>query len=111
MISPLENLSGPGKPLKIGPPDPRELEGLKRSGLAKLQDALSAPLTLESRFDLAYNAAHALCLAAMRRCGIAPAIATSYSSYCHRRWILAPESGECCPSATTYATSASTRAI
>ncbi|MGK6306414.1 hypothetical protein [Variovorax sp. DT-64] len=66
VISPFENLSGPGKPLKAELPDARELAGLKRSGHARLQDALNASLSLESRFDLAYNAAHALCLAALR---------------------------------------------
>jgi hypothetical protein len=38
-----------------------------RSGLARLKDAANAGLLLEGRFDLAYNAAHALCLAALRR--------------------------------------------
>lgn len=66
MTSPFENLSGPGKPLKAESPDAKEFAGLKRSGQARLQDALNASLSLESRFDLAYNAAHALCLAALR---------------------------------------------
>ncbi len=35
-------------------------------GLARLRDAKKAGLALESQFDLAYNAAHALCLAALR---------------------------------------------
>ncbi|HTM77896.1 MAG TPA: hypothetical protein VL133_09740 [Devosia sp.] len=69
MTSALDNLAGPGKPLKAEPPDASELEGLKRSGLARLQDARNKTLSLESRFDLAYNAAHALCLAALRRLG------------------------------------------
>lgn len=66
MISVFENLSGPGKPLKAESPDHREFEGLKRSSHARLRDALNASLSIESRFDLAYNAAHALCLAALR---------------------------------------------
>ena len=66
MTSPFENLSGPGKPLKAEPPDAKEFTGLKRSGHARLNDALNTSLSLESRFDLAYNAAHALCLAALR---------------------------------------------
>lgn len=66
MTSPFENLSGPGKPLKAESPDAKEFAGLKRSGQARLQDALNASLSLESRFDLAFNAAHALCLAALR---------------------------------------------
>lgn len=66
MTSPFENLSGPGKALKAEPPDALEFAGLKRSAQARLKDALSGSLALESRFDLAYNAAHALCLAALR---------------------------------------------
>ncbi len=66
MTSPFENLSGPGKALKAEPPDAKEFAGLKRSGHARLQDALNTSLSLEGRFDLAYNAAHALCLAALR---------------------------------------------
>ena len=42
------------------------LPGLVRSGLARLKDAGNASLSFESRFDLAYNAAHALSLAALR---------------------------------------------
>ena len=34
--------------------------------MARLKDAGNAALALESRFDLAYNTAHALCLAALR---------------------------------------------
>ena len=66
MASPLELLSGPGKPLRQEPPDAKEFAGLQRSGLARLHDAANAGLSLEGRFDLAYNAAHALCLAALR---------------------------------------------
>ena len=36
MPNPLENLSGPGKPLKAEAPDAQELAGLLRSGLARL---------------------------------------------------------------------------
>jgi hypothetical protein len=50
-----------------------EFSGLLRSGLARLKDAGNASLALESRFDLAYNAAHALCLAALRWHGYRPA--------------------------------------
>ncbi|WP_307658970.1 hypothetical protein [Variovorax paradoxus] len=66
MPSPLENLCGPTKPLSAEPPDAREFAGLMRSGLARLEDAQVARLSLESRFDLVYNAAHAMCLAALR---------------------------------------------
>lgn len=72
MTSPLQNLVGAGKPLTAEPPDPHEIEGLPRSGLARLRDARNATLSLESRFDLAYNAAHALSLAALRAQGFRP---------------------------------------
>ena len=65
----LENLCGPGKPLKAEAPDANEITGLLRTGIARLRDAQNASLALESRFDLAYNAAHALRLAALRRVG------------------------------------------
>lgn len=67
MTSPLENLCGPGKPLAAEPADDNEIAGLLRSGVARLVDARNASLSPESRFDLAYNAAHAPCLAALRR--------------------------------------------
>ena len=69
MPSPLENLSGQGKPLQAEPADTAEIAGLLRSGRARLTDAHNTALSLESRFDLAYNAAHALCLAALRANG------------------------------------------
>lgn len=72
MTSALENLAGPGKALAAEPPDAAEIAGLIRSGHARLVDARNASLSLESRFDLAYNAAHALCLAALRRSGFRP---------------------------------------
>jgi hypothetical protein len=71
MTSPLENLAGTGKPLAAEPVDAAEFAGLLHSGKARLVDARNASLALESRFDLAYNAAHALCLAALRRHGYA----------------------------------------
>jgi ABC-type oligopeptide transport system substrate-binding subunit len=64
VASSLENLSGPGKSLQKEPPDAKEFAGLKRSALARLTDSAKNSNSLESRFDLAYNAAHALCLAA-----------------------------------------------
>jgi hypothetical protein len=70
MTSPpeLENLARIGK-LKREAPSTREFEGLVRSGGARLADASNETLAPESRFDLAYNAAHALALAALRRLG------------------------------------------
>jgi hypothetical protein len=72
MPSPLENLAGPGRPLRVEPPDGAEFAGLLRSGRARLNDAGNQGLALESRFDLGYNAAHALCLAALRWRGYRP---------------------------------------
>ena len=40
----------------------REVDGLIHSGLARLHDAKDKWLSIESRFDLAYNAAHAMSL-------------------------------------------------
>jgi hypothetical protein len=69
MTSPeLENLVRIGK-LKREPCSVHELDGLMRSGAARLADAANLTLAPESRFDLAYNAAHALALAALRRAG------------------------------------------
>ena len=68
MTSPLENLAAAGE-LKREPPDAREYRTLIDSGRIRLRDAESTAISLESRFDLAYNAAHALSLAALRRSG------------------------------------------
>ena len=67
----LENLVGVGQ-LKKEPPSADELDGLRRSGESRLSDAERADLSFESRFDLAYNAAHALALYALRRLGYRP---------------------------------------
>jgi hypothetical protein len=64
----LDRLVGSGG-LKRESPARAEFEGLVRSGKARLADAGNENLSLESRFDLAYNAAHALSLAALRRLG------------------------------------------
>ncbi|MFN0301218.1 MAG: hypothetical protein ACKVQU_12805 [Burkholderiales bacterium] len=64
----LDNLVKIGK-LKREPASPRELQGLRDSALARLEDASRADLRFDSRFDLAYNAAHALALYALRRAG------------------------------------------
>ena len=69
MPGPLDNLCGPGKQLQLEAPDAQEFAGLVRSGIARLKDARNTSLALESRFDLAYNAAHSLSLAALRRLG------------------------------------------
>jgi hypothetical protein len=69
VTSPLERLAGPGKSLSAEPFDQAEFDGLARAARARLKDARRAENSLESRFDLAYNAAHGICLAALRRKG------------------------------------------
>jgi hypothetical protein len=64
VASKLSNLSGYDKALVAEPPDRAEFDGLVKSAIARLNDAANDSLALESRFDLAYNAAHGLCLAA-----------------------------------------------
>lgn len=65
---PLENLVRANL-LKVERPSALEIEGLIGSAEARLRDAENPGLAIESRFDLAYNAAHALALAALRRKG------------------------------------------
>ena len=62
----LDNLVKIGK-LKHEPPTEQEIEGLLASAEARLMDAGITQLSYASRFDLAYNAAHALALVALRR--------------------------------------------
>lgn len=64
-LPPLDNLVRI-RELKAEPPAQAEFDGLVRSGRVRLTDAANTALSLESRFDLAYNAAHALSLAALR---------------------------------------------
>lgn len=61
----LENLARIGK-LAAEPASAPEIAGLLRSGRERLKDARNEALAFSSRFDLAYNAAHALSLAALR---------------------------------------------
>jgi hypothetical protein len=67
----LDNLVATGA-LKVEAPSAPEIDGLIRSGEARLSDAGNESLSIESRFDLAYNAAHALSLAALRWHGYRP---------------------------------------
>ena len=64
----LDNLVNIGK-LKAEDSTDEEVDGLIRSGLVRLADSRNKTLNIESRFDLAYNAAHALSLAALRLTG------------------------------------------
>ena len=68
MTSPLERLTD----LAPEAPDAKEFSRLRKGGLARLKDAANNGNSLESRFDLAYNAAHSLCLAALRYRGYRP---------------------------------------
>jgi hypothetical protein len=61
----LENLVK-ARQLKAEPPDQAEFDGLLKSAAMKLPDARNPGLSTHSRFDLAYNAAHSLALAALR---------------------------------------------
>jgi hypothetical protein len=61
----LDNLCKVGG-LKTETANQREIDGLIRSAKARLGDAKNPALATESRFDLAYNAAHAFALAALR---------------------------------------------
>lgn len=69
--NPLENLVDVGL-LRPEPSSPDEFEGLVRSGRNRLADAANEKLSFESRFDLAYNGAFSLSLAALRRLGYRP---------------------------------------
>ena len=61
----LHNLTRVGQ-LKAEAGTQVEFDGLMHSGRVRLHDAKNTSNSLESRFDLAYNAAHALSLAALR---------------------------------------------
>jgi hypothetical protein len=61
----LANLARTGQ-LKAEPGRRAEFDGMVNSARKRLGDARKTSLSLESRFDLAYNAAHAFALAALR---------------------------------------------
>lgn len=79
MTSPVETLATHGRPLSVEPADRKPTVGLLRSGMARLADAHNATFSLENRFDLACNAAHALGLAAPR--------STDFPA-CHRHFVF-----------------------
>lgn len=74
----LENLAR-AKQLNAEPANAREIANLLSAAERVLRDAHNADLGPESRFTLAYNAAHSLALAALRSAGFRP------SSAGHRR--------------------------
>lgn len=55
--------------LKATPTDPDEIANMIRSAERRLADASNVALSYETRFDITYNAAHALALAALRHHG------------------------------------------
>lgn len=61
----LDNLVKTGK-IKTEPAEQQEFDGMVSSARRRLQDAGTEGLSDDSRFSLAYGAAHALALAAMR---------------------------------------------
>lgn len=67
----LENLARTGE-LIAEPPHGPDLARLLASAKARLDDAHNSDNSFDSRFDLAYNAAHALALVALRRRGFRP---------------------------------------
>lgn len=83
-LPPLDNLVRIGQ-LKAEPPAQAEFDGLVRPGQVRLADAANAGLSLESRFDLACNAAHALSLATMRWHGYRSENRYQVSSTCPTR--------------------------
>jgi hypothetical protein len=52
--------------LKAEPPDQHEFDGMLKSARIRLQDSQLSSLSEDSQFSLAYGAAHALALAALR---------------------------------------------
>ncbi len=61
----LDNLVKINK-LKPEPPDTQEFAGMVRAAETKLKDAVISELSVDSQFSLAYSAAYALSLAALR---------------------------------------------
>lgn len=61
----LDNLVRIRQP-KAEPATQIEIDGLVRSGNARLKDAQIRGLSIDGRFDLAHNAAHAFALASLR---------------------------------------------
>jgi hypothetical protein len=67
----LENLVKRGDLAKSRWPD-EKVRLLRSRGRTRLKDAANTELSLDGRFDLAYNGAHALALAALHEAGYAP---------------------------------------
>jgi hypothetical protein len=106
----LENLVRIGK-LKREPPSPRELSGLLASARTRLADAGRGDLAFDSRFDLAYNAAHALALFALRRLGYRSDNRYLVFQCLPHSLACRSSRGACWPKRTSVVTSPSTKDI
>ena len=108
--APLDNLVKIDE-LEVEPRSQAEIDGLIRSGEARLKDAEIAALSSESRFDLLYNAAHAFSLAALRHRGYRPRKKryVVFQALAHTLDLPA-EQWRCSLKPTTSATASNTRA-
>jgi hypothetical protein len=97
--------------LKAEPGSQPEFDGLLRSGRARLIDARNESLSIESRFDLAYNAAHALSLAALRWHGYRSENRYLVFRYSNTLWALPLKCGVFWQHATTNGILLNTKAI
>jgi hypothetical protein len=97
--------------LKVEKRDAREFAYMVQSAIAKLRDAQNAALSFDSRFELAYSAAHSLALAALRHRGFRsdkrylvfqclahtvemdPATVREFDNYHHKRNLAEYEGG------------------
>jgi hypothetical protein len=92
MSEALENLIRIGQLAKEAP-SKGEIDGLLASAKARLRDAENQTLALDSRFDLLYNAAHALALTSLRSLGYRPKNRyTVFQATVHTLGITATES-------------------
>ena len=110
MTSPLESLRQLGH-LHAEASDAKEFAALKRSGFVRLADAEKVSNSLESRFDLAYSASHALSLAALRYTGYRSAKRYVVFQALPHTLGLGPEVWRVLAKVTRFATAASTKAI
>lgn len=90
----LDNLVKIGQ-LKAEPGSQSEFDGLLHSAKARLTDARNETLSVESRFDLAYNASHALAAST----AFVPKIAILFFRCSNIRWALPRKYGVCWRSA------------
>jgi len=108
--SALDNLVKINK-LKKEPPDQKEFSGMVAAATTKLKDASIAGLSMDSQFSLAYGAAHALSLAALRWHGYRSEQRYLVFQCLPHTSGLEKQSGECWISAMLAATSQNTKAI